>query len=115
VDAEAFRNFCLALPHSTESLPFDEVTLCFKIAGEKIFAILPLDTPNQVNLKCDPEKAIDLRERYHAVNPGFHMNKKHWNTVEFNSDLDDSDLLDLVKHSYDLVWKKMPKKIKDKL
>jgi predicted DNA-binding protein (MmcQ/YjbR family) len=112
VNVETFRDFCLGLPHCTESLPFDDVTLCFKIADLRIFAILPLDTPNSVNLKCDPEKAVELREQYNAVIPGFHSNKKHWNTVSFNDDLDDELLFKLVQHSYELVWEKIPKKIR---
>ncbi len=115
MDAEALRDFCLSLPYATESLPFYEETLCFKIADTKLFAILPLDTPDRVNLKCDPERAIELRERYSAIFPGFHMNKKHWNTVIFNNDLDDALLLDLVRHSYDLVWKSLTKKMRNEL
>jgi predicted DNA-binding protein (MmcQ/YjbR family) len=115
LNAETFRNFCLSLPYATESLPFDEVTLCFKIANNKIFAILPLDTPDRVNLKCDPERAIELREQYASIIPGFHMNKKHWNTLLFHGDLDDTSIFELVKHSYDLVWKGLTKKVKNEL
>lgn len=115
MDVETFRTYCLGLPHCTESLPFDEVTLCFKIADLKIFAILPLDKPYSTNLKCDPQRAIELREQYQAVEAGFHSNKKHWNTISFNNDLSDECLLDLIKHSYQLVWEKIPKKIRQNL
>lgn len=115
MNAEAFREFCLKLPHVSESLPFDEVTLVFKICSLKIFAILPLDTPDRVNLKCNPERATELRESFAAVVPGYHSNKKHWNTVYFNSDIDDKTLIDLVNHSYELVWNNLPKKIRNNL
>ena len=115
MNAESFRDYCLALPHCTELLPFDEVTLCFKINHTKIFAILPLDTPTKVNLKCDPIKAVELRECFNAVEPGFHMNKKHWNTVSFNDDLSDETLIELIDHSYELVWNSLPNKMKSSL
>jgi predicted DNA-binding protein (MmcQ/YjbR family) len=114
MDVEIFREYCLSKPHSTESLPFDEVTLCFKVAG-KIFALLSLDTGDSVNLKCSPNYAIELRERFMAVNPGFHMNKKHWNTVTFNEDIEDAMIFHLVNHSYEQVVSKLPLKIRHTL
>ena len=113
MEIDEIHEFCLNLPNVEEDLPFDEVTLTFKIYGEKIFAILPLDTPDRLNLKCDPEKAIDLRERYDAISPGFHMNKKHWNTVYINKDLPSEKLKSLIEHSYNLVLDKIPKYIRN--
>ena len=110
MNVEDFRLYCLAKAGTAEDLPFDEVTLTFKVGG-KIFAITGLDNEVfEVNLKCDPDLAIQLREKYDGVRPGFHMNKKHWNTVSFESDISESALLEMVDHSYDLVFKGLPKK-----
>jgi len=106
------REFCLNLPHTTEDTPFDADILVFRVHN-KIFALTSISGNDSVNLKCDPERAIDLRERFEAVTPGFHMNKTHWNTVFFNQDLSDRELLDLLKHSYDLIWKSLPKKMRE--
>ena len=112
MDIEQFRTYCLNKPYTTEELPFDDVTLVFKIAGQKIFAITPLDEANQCNLKCNPERALELRAQYMGIQPGFHMNKKHWNTVHFNEDADDALVEELIDHSYDLVYRGLPQKIK---
>ena len=107
---EQFRDFCLSKKGVTESFPFDENVLVFKVLN-KIFALTSLSSPEfTVNLKCDPEKAISLRDEYECITPGFHMNKKHWNSVNVDSLLDDSLFLELVNHSYDLVIKGMTKK-----
>ena len=106
---EQLRAFCLAMPATTEDFPFDEVTLCLRVAG-KIFALTGLDNEIfTVNLKCDPEYATELRERYPEVQPGWHMNKTHWNTVDFTGGLDDATLKHLVKHSYEQVVKTLKK------
>jgi predicted DNA-binding protein (MmcQ/YjbR family) len=103
MNIETFRNYCLAKKGVTESFPFDEVTLVFKVLN-KIFAITGLDADNfTVNLKCDPEIAVSLREQYAAIQPGWHMNKKHWNTVDFEADLEDKFLRQLTDDSYNLV------------
>lgn len=107
---ENFRDFCLALPATTESLPFDDKILVFKV-GSKIFALTNLSNETfGVNLKCDPDYALELREMYSCIIPGFHMNKKHWNSVNPNQCLDAKLFYELVKHSYDLVVQKMTKK-----
>ena len=80
MDIELLREECLSLPYVEEKFPFDEYTLVFYV-GSKLFALTDLQTPNSVNLKCDPEQAIELRERYMGIVPGYHMNKKHWNTL----------------------------------
>ncbi len=114
MNIEEFRTYCLAKKGTSESLPFDENTLVFKVM-DKMFSLGNLEGSLSVNLKCDPEKAIELREEYDGINPGYHMNKKHWNTVE----MDGSVPLDLVKemidHSYDLVASKLTGKQKEEL
>ncbi len=109
MDIEIFRQYCLSKKGTTEDTPFDEVTLCLRVMN-KIFAILPLDAVTATAaLKCDPDYAIELREKYPEVQPGFHMNKKHWNTVELEGSLDAKMLQHLVDHSYDLVVKTLKK------
>lgn len=114
MDIDSLRAFCLSLPHTTEDLPFDEHTLVFRIGG-KIFAILPLDTADSVNLKCDPERAIFLREHYEDIRPGYHMNKRHWNTIRLNGQIDDRHFQELIHHSYTLVYARLPQKLKAQL
>ena len=86
---ETFREYCLSLHGTTEDFPFGKETLVFKVGG-KIFALTHVDPFESVNLKCDPEKAVELRERYPAVQPGYHMNKKHWNTVIMDGSIPDT-------------------------
>ena len=112
MDIETFRQYCLAKPATTEGLPFGNDTLVFKVAG-KLFALAGMDAiPPTVNLKCDPQRALELRDRYLAVRPGYHMNKRHWNTVELESDLTDEELRELIDHSYALVVEGLPKKVR---
>ncbi|EOZ93503.1 hypothetical protein A33Q_3762 [Indibacter alkaliphilus LW1] len=112
MDIEFFRDYCLSKKGVVEDTPFDENTLCFKVGG-KIFAIIDIELFESVNLKCDPEWASELREQYSGIEPGYHMNKKHWNTVSFNGGVPDSFVLELVDHSYDLILESLPKKVKD--
>jgi len=115
MNIEEFRVYCLSKKHVTEEFPFNETTLVFKVLG-KMFALSGLEhQPPTVNLKCDPERAVELREEYDGrIISGFHMSKKHWNTIEILSV--PMDLLEeLIDHSYDLVVKGMPKKLRDKL
>ncbi len=109
---ELIRDFCIAKPAVTEDFPFDEDTLVFKVAG-KMFALVSLSEANSINLKCDPERAVELRSNYEAVQPGYHMNKTHWNTVSFNRDVPDELLLELVAHSYSIVVKRLTKKVRE--
>ncbi|GAB4242070.1 MAG: MmcQ/YjbR family DNA-binding protein [Saprospiraceae bacterium] len=113
MNIEEFREYCLAKNAVEECFPFDEVTLVFKVAG-KMFALTGLDNEEfKVNLKCDPERAVQLREEFpHDILPGYHMSKKHWNTVSFEGDLDEKQLCELIDHSYDLVVASLPKKVK---
>ena len=109
MDIESFRNYCLSLPDATEDFPFGPETLVFKVRG-KMFALTCLEEFTSINLKCDPELVIDLRERYPAVLPGYHMNKKYWNTVMMDHSIPDKLLREWIKHSYDQVVAKLPKK-----
>ncbi|MCH7657166.1 MAG: MmcQ/YjbR family DNA-binding protein [Bacteroidetes bacterium] len=108
MNIEIFRDYCLAKPGVTEGFPFDETTLVFKVLG-KMFALTDVDGDFSVNLKCDPEKAIRLREEYPSIRPGYHMNKKHWNTIDMDGSMPDKLVFQLTDHSYELVVKKMPK------
>jgi len=113
MDVEAFRIYCLHKSGVEETFPFDENTLVFKVVG-KMFALTSLERlPFQVNLKCDPERAIALREEFpEDILPGYHMNKKHWNTVIFESDLSSRLLKEMIDDSYNPVVSKLTKKEK---
>lgn len=102
MDVETARNLCLEKPGSTESLPFDEETLVFKVKG-KMFALLSLSGDLMLNLKCDPEKALELREQHEDITPGYHMNKTHWNTLFLGGNIPESIIRELIAHSYNLV------------
>ncbi len=105
MNIEQLRTYCMSKPGASEDFPFDETTLCFRVAG-KIFAITDLSAERfQVNLKCEPAYALELRERYPEVQPGWHMNKKHWNTVDFEGRLGEALLRHLIDHSYEQVVK----------
>jgi predicted DNA-binding protein (MmcQ/YjbR family) len=110
---EDLRNYCLSKKGTTEDFPFDEVTLVFKVLG-KMYALTGLDRENlSVNLKCDPDYAVELREAHTEVQAGYHMSKTHWNTVDFEGDLSDTLLRKLIDHSYDMVVQKMKKSDRD--
>jgi predicted DNA-binding protein (MmcQ/YjbR family) len=116
---DQLRDCCIAKKGVTEHFPFDEVTLVFKVMG-KMFALIGLESWEQgeqkINLKCDPDWAEELRGAYEGVNPGWHMNKRLWNTVTINSsDVSDDLLLKLLNYSYDLVVKGLTKKLKNEL
>lgn len=99
-----FREYCLAKPGTTEDFPFDETTLVFRVGG-KMFALTDIETfPLTVNLKCNPERAIELREHYPAIKPGWHQNKRHWNTIIDDGSLSDELILSLTDHSYEMVF-----------
>src|SRR5438876_5808944 len=109
MDLAQFREYCLGKADAIEDLPFGPDVLVFKVGG-KMFALAALDeVPPTVNLKCDPDLALDLRDRYERVSPGYHMNKKHWNTVEIESGIPDAELRKMIDHSYDLVANSLPK------
>lgn len=106
---EAFYNYCLSLPDTSEGFPFNNKTLVFKVKG-KMFALTDVDEFKSINLKCDPVKAMNLRALHEEIQPGYHMNKKHWNTVSTKGDLPDEFIIELIRHSYELVVEKLPKK-----
>jgi predicted DNA-binding protein (MmcQ/YjbR family) len=108
MNIESIREYCLTRPEVTESFPFGEDTLVFKVLG-KMFVLMNLDGEPSVNLKCDPEKAIQLREEYSAVLPGYHMNKRYWNTVMVDASVPDYLLKEWIDHSYEEVVKSLPK------
>ena len=102
MDIVDFREYCLSLPEVEECLPFDEVTLVFKVGG-KMFAVVGLDNPIGIVVKCDPERAILLRDRYEQVKAAFHFNKRHWNSLRFEGRMSDEQLRREILHSYLLV------------
>ena len=111
MNVEEIRDHCLQKPGVTEGFPFGEDTLVFRV-GEKIFLLIGLTDGNRFNIKCDPELALELRERHPEVQPGYHMNKKHWNTVYTDGNLSRKQLCDMIDHSYDLVLKSLPKNLR---
>lgn len=115
MDLESFREYCLAKRGVTEGTPFGEDVLVFKVGG-KMFALAALDEiPATANLKCDPDLALELRDRYEQVQPGYHMNKKHWNTVEIEGGIPAAELRKMIDHSYELVVKSLPKAKREEL
>lgn len=111
MNIEDYRNYCLKKKGVTEEFPFGENTLVFKVMG-KMFALTNIDEFESINLKCDPEEAVLLREKYDAVLPGYHMNKKHWNTVLVDGSISDRLIYEWTDHSYNLVVEGLPKKQK---
>jgi predicted DNA-binding protein (MmcQ/YjbR family) len=114
MNIEEYRDYCLAKKGVTEGFPFDETTLVFKVMG-KMFALTGVNSFEYVNLKCDPEKAIELREENSGITPGYHMSKKHWNSVAMDGSVDDDLIVELIDHSYDLVVKSLTKALKQEL
>ncbi|MBS1521811.1 MAG: MmcQ/YjbR family DNA-binding protein [Bacteroidetes bacterium] len=114
MNIEEIRDYCLAKPGVTEDMPFGEDTLVFRV-GEKLFLLTSLSQGDRFNVKCDPERAIELREQHTEVQPGYHMNKKHWNTVHTNGNLTRREICDMIDHSYDLVLKSLPKNIREQI
>ena len=102
------RAYCLAKPGATDGFPFGDDVLVVKV-GPKIFAIIAFKTDLKISLKCDPELAEGLRASYNAVTPGYHLNKKHWNTVALNRDAADAEVLKMIDHSYNIVLKTLKK------
>lgn len=114
MNIEEYRDFCLALPGVTEGFPFGPETLVFKVM-DKMFALTNIENYDFVNLKCDPVRAITLREEYNGISPGWHMNKVHWNSVKTSADVEDELFTELIRHSYDLIVESLPKKTKEEL
>lgn len=115
MNIELLREYCLNKKGVTDSFPFDDNALVFKVLN-KMFLIIPVNSnPLNFTAKCDPHKAVKLREEYESINPGYHTNKKHWNTIEVNPDINDDLIYELVNHSYDLVVSGLSKKDKENL
>lgn len=109
MNIEEIREYCISKEFVEETFPFDEDTLVFKVLG-KMFLLISLSEPNSFNVKCDPEQSVELREQYSEIIPGWHMNKKMWNTVYVNGSIPRKLLLELIDHSYEEVIKGLPKK-----
>jgi predicted DNA-binding protein (MmcQ/YjbR family) len=118
MNLEKLYEYCLSKKGVTEYFPFDEDTLVFKV-GEKLFALTSLSQfekgEPRVNLKCNPERALELRAEFEDIQPGYHMSKMHWNTINVNRGVTDKMILELIDHSYDLVFKSLTKKIQTKI
>ena len=115
MNIETLREYCLSKKAVTEDFPFGEDTLVFRVLT-KIFLLVSLSSnPLQFNAKCDPDKAIELRDQYDAVQPGYHMNKKHWNTIIMNGSLSNAQLKEMIDDSYNLIVQSLPKKERENL
>jgi predicted DNA-binding protein (MmcQ/YjbR family) len=115
MNIEELREYCMAKKHVTESFPFDNETLVFKVMN-KMFALVSMDSePLSINLKCDPEKAIALREEYSCVLPGYHMNKQHWNTVIVDGSVSDKLVMEWIDDSYNLIVASLPKRVREQM
>ena len=110
MNIEEIREYCIQKKAVSEGFPFDQDTLVFK-AMNKMFALMSLEKAEFINLKCDPERAISLREEYDFIKEGYHMSKKHWNSVYYKTEISDNMLKELIDHSYDLIIQSLPKKV----
>ena len=114
MNIEFFREYCISKPGVTEGFPFDNQTLVFKVMG-KMFALCDIDLFAFINLKCDPERAIELRDQYEGIKPGYHMNKSLWNSVYTDGNVPDKLILELTDHSYELIVASLTKKLREEL
>ena len=114
MNIETYRDYCLSKKGVTESFPFDNKTLVFKVMG-KMFALTNVELFELINLKCNPERAIELRENYSWIIPGYHMSKKHWNSILTEEATDDALIFELIDHSYSLIVESLTKKLKEEL
>lgn len=114
MNIEDYRNYCITKPGVTEAFPFNETVLVFKVMG-KMFALIDVDEYAFINLKCDPQKSVELRERFSGIIGAYHFNKTHWNSVSTDGSVPDQLMYELIDHSYELVVNKLPKKLKTEL
>jgi predicted DNA-binding protein (MmcQ/YjbR family) len=110
-----FCAHCLSLPHVEETMPFGPDVLVYKIGGKMFALVIPDDFPPSVNLKCDPDRALELRDRYEDIQPGYHMNKRHWNTLVLEGRLPARLVRELIEHSYQLVTAGLSRKVRSEL
>ena len=114
MNIEEYREYCISKPGVSEGFPFDQNTLVFKVMG-KMFALTNVEQFRSINLKCDPDYAIELREQYEGIKAGYHMSKKHWNTCDTQNDIPDEVLKKMIDDSYELVASKLTKAAKEEL
>ena len=115
MNIEEIRNYCLEKKGATEDFPFDDVSLVIKVGG-KMFVLIPLDAvEKRIALKCDPEYAVELREKYESVRPAWHFNKKHWNDILLDGSVTEAEVKAWIDHSYEMVLKGMSKKIREEI
>jgi predicted DNA-binding protein (MmcQ/YjbR family) len=114
MNIEEFRDYCINKPFVTEGVPFGPDVLVLKV-HDKMFALAGMTDFDRMNLKCEPERALELRAEYNGIEPGYHMSKKHWNTVKINFDVPHDLLFELIDHSYDLVFSSLPKKLREQV
>lgn len=108
------RSYCLSKPAAVEDFPFGDEVAVIKVMG-KMFALLPVDGPPHISLKCDPDWAVLLRQSYASVTPGWHLNKRHWNSIEVDGSVSLDEICEMIDHSYDLVVKNLPRSEREKL
>ncbi len=113
MNIEEIREYCLKKKHVTESFPFDETTLVFKVHN-KMYALIDIEDKQFINLKCDPDRAIQLREEFTEITPGYHMNKRLWNSVSITGLLNDKFIMELIDDSYELIFASLPRKVREK-
>ena len=111
MNIETVRDYCLSLPLVTEDFPFDDQTLAFRIM-DRIFACMDMERPEWVTMKCNPDRALELREEYVEIEGAWHWNKKYWNQIHLNGSVPDELIRELIEHAYQEVWKKLPKKLR---
>lgn len=114
MDVKELKKICSKLKGTTIDFPFDNVTMVFRI-GKKMYALCNIEKNSSVNLKCDPNLVPLLREEYKSILPGYHMNKRHWNTLEFQGDIPKDKFVELINHSYNLVFKSLTKKVQNEI
>lgn len=115
MDLEEVIAQCMRLPEVEETTPFGPEVLVYKVAGKMFAATAPDDVPSRINLKCDPDRALELRDQHESIIPGWHMNKRHWNTVLLDGGVSDELLAELVRHSYELVVKGLKKSERERI
>ena len=114
MDMEQLREYCLQKPGATEGFPFGDQTIVFRV-GEKIFLLAGLEQGDRFNAKADPDLAVEWREQYEEITPGFHMNKKHWNTIRIDGSLKNSLIREIIDHSYEIVFKRLPARVRSSI